>query len=89
MTRGRTALAFDRPADFLPRFVEAAELAECDAEIVPRPAFIGDIADLDILVHGLPVKGRGFLRAVENIIIQVPQLKERARLPGDISEPHH
>ena len=33
-------------------------------------------------------EGHGFLRAVEDIVIQVPQLLERARLPGDISEPH-
>ncbi len=66
--------AFDRPADFLPRFVEAAELAQGVGEIVPRAPFVRHIADLDILVRGLPVEGHGFLRAVEDIVIQVPQL---------------
>ena len=36
--------------------------AERFAEVVRRAAFIGRVADLDILVRGLPAKGGGFLR---------------------------
>src|SRR6185295_15507780 len=55
--------AFDRPADFLPRFVQAAELAQGLCEVVSRKAFARRIAAFDILVCGLPVEGDGFLGA--------------------------
>ena len=43
---------------------------------------------VDGLVHGLPEEGGCFLRAVEDIVIQDPELIQRARLSGRISEPH-
>ena len=85
----RCASALDRPADFLPRFLEAAELPQSPmARPLRRFAFGRSVADFGVLVRSLAVKGRGFLMATRNILIQDPQLPERARLPGDISEPH-
>lgn len=80
--------AFDRSADFLPCFVQAAELAQCLSKVVPRAAFVRPVAVFDIPVRGLAVEGCGLLGAVEDVVVQVPQLQQRARLPGDISEPH-
>lgn len=64
--RGRVAerrLAFDRAANLLPRLVETEELSKGEAEVVPRAAFARRVADLDVLVYGLPEKGNGFFGA--------------------------
>jgi hypothetical protein len=43
-------VAFNRSADFPPRSIKTAELAQGIAEIVPRHAFVRQITDLDVLV---------------------------------------
>jgi hypothetical protein len=62
-------LAFDRPADLRPGVVQPEELAEVAPEVAPHEAFVYSIADLYILVRGLPVEGHRFFRAVEHIVI--------------------
>jgi hypothetical protein len=54
--------AFDRPADFPPRFVQAAELAQGIAEIIPHAAFVHRIADFDI-----PFRASAGLRRCEGL----------------------
>ena len=66
--------AFDRPADFLPRFVKTAELAQCVAEVAPCSAFTRRIASHNILFCRLAVEGHGVFIAAEDIAVQVPQL---------------
>ena len=52
--------ARDRSFDFVPCLVETTELSQRFCEIVSRTAFVRYIADLDMLVRSLPVKGGGF-----------------------------
>jgi hypothetical protein len=80
--------AFDCPAAFLPRFVETAELSQTNGEIVPLPPFTSHIADLDILVRRLTDECHRFFGSAQIVVIQDPQLCQRARLPNDISDPH-
>jgi hypothetical protein len=80
--------AFDCPAAFLPRFVETAELSQTNGEIVPLPPFASHIADLDILVRRLTDECHRFFGSAQIVVIQDPQLCQRARLPNDISDPH-
>ena len=62
-------LAFDRPQDLLPHFVEATELAQRVCEVVPYDAFSRRV---NRLVHGLPEEGGGFLQAVEGSLYKIP-----------------
>jgi hypothetical protein len=72
--------AFDCPAAFLPRFVETAELSQTNGEIVPLPPFTSHIADLDILVRRLTDECHRFFGSAQIVVIQDPQLCQRARL---------
>ena len=67
-------VAFDRPQDFLPRFVEAAELAEREGRDCSFCDLPSRRRDSRQPVHRLAEEGHGFLRAPEKIVIQDPQL---------------
>ncbi len=89
---GRTRVAelrfaFDGPADFLPRLIQAAELAERFRKVVSVLALARLIAKLNILVGSLLIEGGGFFGAI-GTTIQIPELSENAGLPGDVSEAH-
>jgi hypothetical protein len=79
---------FDRPEDFLARFVKATELSETNGEIVPRYPFISCVANLNILVCRLAEESRSFLRATQDPAIQIPKLIQCARLRSDILKLH-
>jgi hypothetical protein len=67
-------LAFDRPQDFLPRFVEPAKLSQADTEVAPNYPFTGLIADFDILVRCLTEKCDGFLGSAQRIVPLLTQV---------------
>ncbi len=58
------------------------------ARLLLAQAFVRHVADLDILVCRLPEEGHGFLRFGPGHRHTRSPVDERARLPGDISEPH-
>ena len=53
-------VAVDRPADFLPRFLQPSELSQCYGEVAPVASFVRSVADRNMSVGGLAVEGRRF-----------------------------
>ena len=63
------------------------ELPQRFCEVASHRSFFRQIPLFDVLICGCPVKGYGFLGAVEDGVIEFPQLGQRVRLSGRISDP--